>query len=245
VEAIRDNKEDINGKKYQEALTSYLGAGGTANQLKEEVASYLGGEELLKDFAIVGYSTKAGNNWNWGDVEKGASEDGGIRLNDGTEYRARLKGVDTAASKMVAHKGIGNGKVFSYDGKGYIAYNNKAYTIIKTNKSGAWEDFTAFKSGGLADFTGPAWLDGTKSRPEYILNADQTERFFSLIDVLERFDNKTTETKTNGGDNHFDIKINVDKLESDYDVEQLANKIRKMIYEDASYRNVNAINLIR
>jgi hypothetical protein len=33
-------------------------------------------------------------------------------------------------------------------------------------------DVTAYKTGGLADFTGPAWLDGTKSKPEYILNAD-------------------------------------------------------------------------
>jgi hypothetical protein len=31
---------------------------------------------------------------------------------------------------------------------------------------------SAFKTGGLADFTGPAWLDGTKSKPEYILNAE-------------------------------------------------------------------------
>jgi hypothetical protein len=28
-----------------------------------------------------------------------------------------------------------------------------------------------YASGGLADFTGPAWLDGTKTNPEYILNA--------------------------------------------------------------------------
>jgi hypothetical protein len=27
-----------------------------------------------------------------------------------------------------------------------------------------------YKTGGLADFTGPAWLDGTKSRPELVLN---------------------------------------------------------------------------
>jgi hypothetical protein len=47
------------------------------------------------------------------------------------------------------------------------------------------------------------------------------------------------------GDNYFDINIQVDKLESDYDVEQVANKIRRMIYEDATYRNVNAINHIR
>jgi hypothetical protein len=29
---------------------------------------------------------------------------------------------------------------------------------------------TAYKTGGLADFTGPAWLDGTKARPEMVLN---------------------------------------------------------------------------
>jgi hypothetical protein len=28
-----------------------------------------------------------------------------------------------------------------------------------------------FASGGLADFTGPAWLDGTKTNPEYVLSA--------------------------------------------------------------------------
>jgi hypothetical protein len=101
-----------------------------------------------------------------------------------------------------------------------------------------------FRTGGLADFTGPAWLDGTPSKPEYILNATQTERFFSLIDILEGFDTNDDGKKTTG-DNYFDIEINVDKLESDYDVEQVADKIRRMIYEDATYRNVNAINHIR
>jgi hypothetical protein len=28
-----------------------------------------------------------------------------------------------------------------------------------------------YASGGLADFTGPAWLDGTKTNPEYVLSA--------------------------------------------------------------------------
>ena len=103
---------------------------------------------------------------------------------------------------------------------------------------------TAFKTGGLADFTGPAWLDGTPSKPEYILNSEQTERFFSLIDVLERFDSDKKPAKASG-DNYFDIEINVEKLENDYDVEEVANKIRRMIYNDATYRNVNAINHIR
>jgi hypothetical protein len=101
---------------------------------------------------------------------------------------------------------------------------------------------TGYKTGGLADFTGPAWLDGTKSRPEYILNADQTKRFFSLIDVLERFDDKDS-SGSKSGDNYFDIEINVEKLENDYDVEKIANKIRRMIYDDAIYRNVNAVSM--
>ena len=114
------------------------------------------------------------------------------------------------------------------------AITNKYPSVLKSYK---------YKTGGLADFTGPAWLDGTPSKPEYILNAAQTEKFFSLVDVLEGFDKK--ETKTSSGDNYFDIEINVEKLENDYDVEKIADKIRRMIYEDASYRNVNAINHIR
>ena len=42
-----------------------------------------------------------------------------------------------------------------------------------------------FKTGGLADFTGPAWLDGTKSAPEAVLNAAQTKAFMRLGRYLE------------------------------------------------------------
>ena len=36
-------------------------------------------------------------------------------------------------------------------------------------------------SGGLADYTGPAWLDGTLKDPEYVLNAEQTEEMFGIL----------------------------------------------------------------
>ena len=121
------------------------------------------------------------------------------------------------------------------------AYSN---TTLPDLERSAKKTLLGYKTGGLADFTGPAWLDGTPSKPEYILNADQTERFFSLVDVLEGINTKE-DGKKSSGDNYFDISINVDKLENDYDVEQVADKIRRMIYEDASYRNVNALNLIR
>jgi hypothetical protein len=102
----------------------------------------------------------------------------------------------------------------------------------------------AFKTGGLADFTGPAWLDGTKSHPELVLNARDTENFIQLKDILAHVLDRTgsTTNNTSSGDNYYEIEINVDSIEGDYDVEQMADKIRDMIYRDATYRNVNAVN---
>ena len=102
-----------------------------------------------------------------------------------------------------------------------------------------------FASGGLADFTGPAWLDGTKSKPETVLDAQDTQNFIVLRDVLQDILAERDGTKGVTGDNYFDIAINVDNIGDDYSVEQLADKIRAMLYEDATYRNVNAVTLIR
>lgn len=98
-------------------------------------------------------------------------------------------------------------------------------------------DVRAYKTGGLVDYTGPAWLDGTPSRPEFVLNADQTQAFMKLVDKLG--------SGAGAGDNYFDINIVVDELSSDYDVDKMVDRIKQKITEDAQYRNVNAINWIR
>lgn len=128
------------------------------------------------------------------------------------------------------------GNVYRHKLKGNIP----TYSIPS---SGKW--IPAYKTGGLADFTGPAWLDGTKSRPEYILNADQTKAFFTLVDVLGSLQTKDSKASQNSGDNTYDIDINVESIGSDYDVEQLANTVKRLINEDARYRNNNTINLMR
>ena len=102
-----------------------------------------------------------------------------------------------------------------------------------------------YASGGLADFTGPAWLDGTKSKPEYILNAEQTKSFFKLVDILSGLKSGTNQSSQITGDSIYDVDINVESIGSDYDVEKLATTIKRMINDDARYRNNNAINLQR
>ena len=48
------------------------------------------------------------------------------------------------------------------------------------NQSGNNAIYT-YATGGLADFTGPAWLDGTKQSPELILNDTDTQNMFNII----------------------------------------------------------------
>lgn len=105
-----------------------------------------------------------------------------------------------------------------------------------------------YKKGGLADFTGPAWLDGTKSRPELVLNQKDTQNFIQLKDILASImeHGSTSNTSTeNNGDITYDIDINVESIGSDYDVEQVANKVKSMIGENARYRNNNTVSLAR
>ena len=50
---------------------------------------------------------------------------------------------------------------------------------------------TKFATGGLADFTGPAWLDGTPTKPEIVLNPDDTENLLAAVQGLRSLDSTT------------------------------------------------------
>lgn len=119
-----------------------------------------------------------------------------------------------------------------------------------TKKNGVWyiggqELYKKYKHGGLADFTGPAWLDGSKSKPEMVLNAKDTKNFIQLKDVLSSLRSGIVGRNAQGGDWYFDIDINVDEIANDYDVDKVAARIKQSIYEETAYRNVNAINFLK
>lgn len=127
------------------------------------------------------------------------------------------------------------------------------YNLKKKNNSsggggggGNFRTIQKFATGGVANFTGPAWLDGTPSKPELVLNQTDTKNFIQLKDILASLmNNGVSKTSESNGDNYFDVDINVESLDNDYDVEQVADKVKKLIVNDALYRNVNAINNLR
>ena len=99
-----------------------------------------------------------------------------------------------------------------------------------------------YKKGGLVDYTGMAWVDGTKSQPEAFLNAQDTRNLSELKEMLAAHFNSTT-NKTIGGD--CTIYVNVDSISSDYDIDQAINKIKNEMVKSSSYRNVNLISRAR
>lgn len=103
----------------------------------------------------------------------------------------------------------------------------------------------AFKKGGLVDFTGPAWVDGTSSNPEAFLNAQDTRNFTELKQILSsllRADRFTGFDLSNlpGGD--CNIYVTVDQIASDYDVDEAVARIKEEIMSGSSYRNINLVN---
>lgn len=99
--------------------------------------------------------------------------------------------------------------------------------------------YARYKLGGLANFTGPAWLDGTPSAPERILSPYQTELFEDMIMTLHSikvnavsmpkisYDPASAASAYTFGD----IIINVDKLDSDADYEYIAERVKEQMMD--------------
>lgn len=162
-----------------------------------------------------------------------------------------VKAIQYALNKL----GYGNSGTSSVDG---IFGSNTAKAVRAFQKAmgikqdgivgkNTREKFRAKKylTGGLADYTGLAWLDGSKSKPELVLNAKDTENFIVLKDVLSDILKGSSSQTKNSGDNYYDFHITVEEIANDYDVEKMVQKIKEEINNDARYRNVNAINLLR
>lgn len=80
-----------------------------------------------------------------------------------------------------------------------------------------------YKSGGLVDFTGPAWLDGTRSKPEAVLNSLQTEHFIKFTNALDKMMNSNISNTNAETINIESISFNVDSMSSAEDGEKAFN----------------------
>ena len=180
-----------------------------------------------------------------------ASNQGNYTARNGTMWSSGVKAIQWALNDMGYNAGTIDGG-YGYTTAQAVSRFQRAEGISADGDYGPQTrekmKLRGYKTGGLADFTGPAWLDGTKARPELVLSSRDTENFIQLKDILSSImsrGNTSNSSTENNGDITYDIDINVESIGSDYDVEQVANKVKSLIGENARYRNNNTVSLAR
>ena len=128
------------------------------------------------------------------------------------------------------------------------------YQIIKTSVIPNFK----FATGGMADFTGPAWLDGTKKKPEAVLNADQT-RFLkedllgnssnSLMSIVSALQDSMNSTYTSSVDNsnsvvieNLSLNFEAGTISNDYDARRAGDTVVKEILKIARKTGNNSVS---
>jgi TP901 family phage tail tape measure protein len=178
-----------------------------------------------------GSSTNAGGNWYWslngskvGQAysSKAAAQEA---LNQSIAYAKKL--YEAAAKRWQKTHSSADLSEMTRLSK---SYNTQKKATVKK-----------FARGGIADFTGPIQIDGTKANPERILSATQTKLFEGLVASLEqmnrvrvapmKYNGETITNNKSYGYNFGDINIKVERLDSDRDIEDLADKVKESIVE--------------
>ena len=151
-------------------------------------------EEIIAE-QIVKFGDASGSGMN-----AGKSGDNGIIKWGGNEYEVQNSG-NAFGSGTPLYKAAVNvlkfndRQIFGYDGKVYGYLDGKIQELEGRFWSSAGYDkfvsamkgnYPAFKEGGLADFTGLAWVDGTKSKPEAFLDAEDTKNVSNLTTMLSK-----------------------------------------------------------
>ena len=149
-----------------------------------------------------------------------------VRSGPGTDKKILGTVKNGASLTLTGYKG--NWYQIDYNGKKGYVYSS----YVSTNDK---KKLPAFKQGGLVDFTGPAWVDGSKSKPEAFLSAEDTamlkSKIFSnsdgslkaLVAALEAITNDTSKyssTAEAGGSiviQNAQVNIQPGTISNDYD----------------------------
>ena len=228
----KDKIDGLYGKNTQAAVKAYFDNqrifGKTGLEGGEALAHMIQKEENMKPQFGYGFVTGLQSNSVQDDLE-GAHGSGGLY----DDFKSNKPGI-TVSDGHVTYRAFKDRNGVPWVSSNPL--NGQLGTIFWKGKLRKINH--AFKTGGLADYTGPAWLDGTKSKPELVLNARDTQNFIQLKDILASLmSNTPSKTSEKSGDMNFDIDINVETINDETDLDMIANYIENKIVSSANYRN--------
>ena len=151
-------------------------------------------EETIAE-KIVKFGDASGRGMN-----AGKSGDNGVITWNGKEYNVQNSGTAYDSSTplykaAVNVLGFSDRQIFGYNGKvyGYLdshiqelegrALSKKGYNNFVAAMQA---NYPAYKEGGIVDHTGLAWVDGTKTKPEAFLDAEDTKNVSNLTSMLSK-----------------------------------------------------------
>lgn len=125
-----------------------------------------------------------------------------------------------------------------YNKKDFLTYFKKQ--MLNSGKSlppdfdfGKWLNRAfstpVFAKGGLANYTGPAWLDGTKSAPEMVLNPSDTKNMLAAMNVLDHITSILNENMLNI------VSDRLGGLAGTYNVDKDATPLEQNVYIEAKF----------
>ena len=127
-----------------------------------------------------------------------------------------------------------------YNGRFDVITGAELWQRLMWNKE---KFYKRYANGGLVNYTGPAWVDGTPSIPEAFLSADDTRNFQELAKILQsvlNFDKAPVATaekdkiQIKSGDTNIEIHIEVDKIDSEESMEELCDMVADRIQQSYS-----------
>lgn len=104
-----------------------------------------------------------------------------------------------------------------------------------------------YKEGGLVNYTGPAWVDGSPERPEAFLNSEDTARIGEAAKILadipwmDRDTDNASVVTNNSGDVSVEINLNIDHISSDTDIDEMIQRVKDEIVDVARPEGTNVI----
>ena len=109
----------------------------------------------------------------------------------------------------------------------------------------------AYAQGGLVDFTGPAWVDGSKTKPEAFLSAEDTAAMRAFLDAFSTI--RVPSFSSMISDSMFsdvsgftveklNIEINEAELKEDADYEEVARKVGEEFVRELSKQGLQTAN---
>lgn len=192
-----------------------------------------------------------------------STQSGPMLMQKGWKIEFRPK--DNRRQKVVVYNDKGEA-VGSYQNGPFADKNGKAGDIKEINgkrmvffeDAGGYIETTYFQEpgtndeqpahkryylhGGLIDYTGPAWVDGSYSRPEAVLNALQTEHFMKFTNALDNMYGQMGGPSTANSIMIDTISFNVDSMSSREDGEAAFDAFVNKFKEIGSQRGMKINN---